>query len=150
MRLPFKKILAPTDFSDPSYYALEMAVELAEHFNAELHLLHVVPPLHVVPVPVNVEVPLYESEMREAAERSLQEMIEQRIPKSLTVFASVVWGDPADEIIAYQKEKGVDLIVIATHGRSGWKRWVLGSVTEKVVRAPTCPVLTINASQTEE
>ncbi|OYT73715.1 MAG: universal stress protein UspA [Armatimonadetes bacterium JP3_11] len=150
MRLPFKKILAPTDFSNPSYSALDMAVELAEHFNAELHLLHVVPPLHVVPVPVNVEVPLYETEMRAAAERSMQELVEQRIPKSLTVFASVVWGDPADEIIAYQKEKDIDLIVIATHGRSGWKRWVFGSVTEKVVRTPTCPVLTINASQEEE
>jgi len=95
MRLPFKKILSPTDFSEPSYHALDMAVELAEHFNAELHLLHVVPPLHVVPVPVNVEIPLYEAEMREAAERSMEELMEQRIPKSLTVFASVVWGDPA-------------------------------------------------------
>ena len=149
MRLPFKKILAPTDFSEPSYYALDMAVELAEHFNAELHLLHIVPPLHVVPVPVNVEIPLYEAEMREAAERSMEELMEQRIPKSLTVFASVVWGDPADEIINYQKEKGVDLIVIATHGRSGWKRFVFGSVTEKVVRIPTCPVLTINAPEEE-
>ena len=119
IRLPFKKILAPTDFSEPSYHALDMAVELAEHFNAELHLVHIVPPLHVVPVPVNVEIPLYESEMREAAERSMEELMEQRIPKSLTVFASVVWGDPADEIINYQKDKEIDLIVIATHGRSG-------------------------------
>jgi len=100
-----------------------------------------------VPVPVNVEIPLYESEMREAAERSMQELMEQRIPQSLTVFASVVWGDPADEIINYQKDKEIDLIVIATHGRSGWKRFVFGSVTEKVVRMPTCPVLTINAPE---
>lgn len=149
MRFPFKKILAPTDFSEPSYHALDMAVELAQHFDAELHLLHAVPPLHVVPVPVNVEIPLYESEMREAAERSMQELLEQRIPKALTVFTSVVWGDPADEIINYQKENGIDLIVIATHGRSGWKRWVFGSVTEKVVRTPTCPVLTINAPNEE-
>ncbi|MCS7273444.1 MAG: universal stress protein [Fimbriimonadales bacterium] len=144
MRFPFKKILAPTDFSEPSYKALDMAVALAQHFDAELHILHVVPPLHVVPVPVNVEVTLYESELREAAERSMQELIAQRIPEGLTVFASVVWGDPADEIISYQKEKDIDLIVIATHGRTGWRRWVFGSVTEKVVRHPTCPVLTIN------
>lgn len=147
MRLPFKRILAPTDFSEPSYEALDLAVELAQHFGAELHLLHVVPPLHVVPVPVNVEIPLYELEMREAAERSMQELVEQRIPNELTVFSSVVWGDPADEIIAYQKEKAVDLIVIATHGRGGWKRFVFGSVTEKVVRHPTCPVLTVNAPE---
>ncbi len=147
MRLPFKRILAPTDFSEPSYEALDLAVELAQHFGAELHLLHAVPPLHVVPVPVNVEVPLYEMEMREAAERSMQDLIEQRIPKELTVFSSVVWGDPADEIIAYQKENQVDLIVIATHGRGGWKRFVFGSVTEKVVRHPTCPVLTVNAPE---
>lgn len=150
MRLPFKRILAPTDFSEPSYEALAMAVELAEHFGSELHLLHVVPPLHVVPVPVNVEIPLYELELREAAERSMTELVEQRIPKNLTVFSSVVWGDPADEILAYQKEKEIDLIVIATHGRSGWKRFVFGSVTEKVVRLPSCPVLTINIQQAEE
>ncbi len=147
MRLPFKRILAPTDFSEPSYEALDLAVELAQHFGAELYLLHVVPPLHVVPVPVNVEIPLYEMEMREAAQRSMQELIEQRIPKEMTVFSSVIWGDPADEIIAYQKEKEVDLIVIATHGRGGWKRFVFGSVTEKVVRHPTCPVLTVNAPE---
>ncbi len=149
MRLPFKRILAPTDFSEPSYEALEMAIELAQHFGAELHILHVVPPLHVVPVPVNVEIPLYEMELREAAERSMQELVEQRVPKSVTVFSSVVWGDPADEILAYQKEKGIDLIVIATHGRSGWKRFVFGSVTEKVVRTPSCPVLTLNIQPPE-
>ncbi len=147
MRLPFKRILAPTDFSEPSYEALDLAVELAQHFGAELYLLHVVPPLHVVPVPVNVEIPLYEMEMREAAQRSMQELIEQRIPKEMTVFSSVIWGDPADEIISYQKEKEIDLIVIATHGRGGWKRFVFGSVTEKVVRHPTCPVLTVNAPE---
>ncbi len=147
MRLPFKKILAPTDFSEPSYEALDTAVELAQHFGSELHILHVVPPLHVVPVPVNVEVTLYETELRAAAERSMEELIANRIPKDITVFASVVWGDPADEIINYQKEKGIDLIVIATHGRTGWRRWVFGSVTEKVVRQPTCPVLTINMPQ---
>jgi len=100
-----------------------------------------------VPVPVNVEVTLYETELRAAAERSMEELIANRIPKDITVFASVVWGDPADEIINYQKEKGIDLIVIATHGRTGWRRWVFGSVTEKVVRQPTCPVLTINMPQ---
>lgn len=149
MRFPFKKILAPTDFSEPSYQALDMAIALAQHFGAELHILHVVPPLHVVPVPVNVEVTLYENELREAAERLMEELIAQRVPKDLTVFASVVWGDPADEIINYQKEKEMDLIVIATYGRTGWRHWVFGSVTEKVVRHPTCPTLTINITPEE-
>jgi len=147
MLLPFKKILTPTDFSEPSYTALDAAIELAEHFDAELHLLHVVPPLHVVPVPVNVEIPLYEMELREAAERSMQEVLAQRVPTQLRTFANVVWGEPAEEIVAYQQEKGADLIVIATHGRRGWQRFVFGSFAEKVVRTATCPVLTIHAPQ---
>jgi len=149
MLLPFTKILAPTDFSEPSYTALDAAIELADHFDAELHILHVVPPLHVVPVPVNVEIPLYEMELREAAERSMQEVMGQRVPARLRTFASVVWGEPAEEIVAYQQEKGIDLIVIATHGRRGWQRFVFGSVAEKVVRSATCPVLTIHAPQEE-
>lgn len=149
MLLPFRKILAPTDFSEPSYIALDAAVELADHFDAELHLLHVVPPLHVVPVPVNVEIPLYEMELREAAERSMREVVEQRVPTRLRTFSSVVWGEPAEEILAYQQEKEVDLIVIATHGRRGWQRFVFGSVTEKVVRLASCPVLTIRAPEQE-
>ncbi|MEN3001668.1 MAG: universal stress protein [Armatimonadota bacterium] len=149
MLLPFRKILAPTDFSEPSYVALDAAIELADHFDAELHLLHVVPPLHVVPVPVNVEIPLYEMELREAAERSMREVVEQRVPARLRTFSSVVWGEPAEEILAYQQEKGVDLIVIATHGRRGWQRFVFGSVTEKVVRLASCPVLTIRAPEQE-
>jgi nucleotide-binding universal stress UspA family protein len=148
MLLPFKKILAPTDFSEPSYTALTAAIELAEHFDAELHLLHVVPPMHVVPVPANVEIPLYEVELRDAAERSMQEVLAQRVPASLRVFSKVLWGEPAEEIVSYQQESGIDLIVIATHGRRGWRRFVFGSVTEKVLRTATCPVLTIHAPQT--
>jgi len=149
MLLPFKKILAPTDFSEPSYVALQAAIELAEHFDTELHILHAVPPLHVVPVPVNVEIPLYEMELREAAERSMQEVLQQRVPAPLRTFASVVWGEPAEEIVAYQRDKGIDLIVIATHGRRGWQHFVFGSVAEKVVRLASCPVLTIHAPQSE-
>jgi nucleotide-binding universal stress UspA family protein len=67
----------------------------------------------------------------------------------LRTFTSVVWGEPSEEIIAYQRDKGIDLIVIATHGRRGWQRFMFGSVAEKVVRMASCPVLTIHAPQSE-
>jgi nucleotide-binding universal stress UspA family protein len=144
MILPFKKILCPTDFSLPSYIALEAAIELVDYFDAELHVIHAVPPLHVVPVPANVQLPVYEHEMRGAAEAAMKEVLEQRVPKHLNVHSSVMWGEAAHEIVEYAKRKETDLIVIATHGHTGWRHLMFGSVTEKVVRLANHPVLTIH------
>lgn len=143
--LPFKKILCPTDFSEPSYEALEAANELALHFSAELILVHVVPAIPIVPAPTTFEVPLYEEELRRSAEKSLQEVREQRVAKGLQAHTFVVRGEAAHEIVRIAAEEKVDLIVIATHGVTGWRRFIFGSVAEKVVRLAPCPVLTIHA-----
>ncbi len=147
--LPFKKILYPTDFSEASYEALKAANELALHFSAELCLVHVVSPV----VPASPEfapgvLPL--QEMQASAEKSLQEVALQRVSKELHVRQMVVLGGAADEIIRMSKENRADLIVIATHGQTGWRHMVFGSVAEKVVRLSPCPVLTIRAPQREQ
>ena len=142
--LPFKKILCPTDFSEASYEALKAANELALHFSAELYLIHIVSPI----VPASPDfapsvLPL--AEMEASAEKSLQEVAQQRVSKGLNVRQIIVLGEAADEIIRVSEQEKVDLIVIATHGQTGWRHFVFGSVAEKVVRLAPCPVLTIRA-----
>ncbi len=135
---PLKKILCPIDFSDPSYEALKVANEAASHSSAELYLVHVIPPLHGVPAP-----PLYYRQLEESAEKSLNEVSKKRGSKNLQIRQIVEHGDPAPEIVRIAAEEKIDLIIIATHGQSGWRQFIFGSVAEKVVRLAQCPVLII-------
>ena len=148
--LPFKKIVWPTDFSEPSMKALEAAEEMARHFFAELHLVHVVPPVPVVigqnpgaPTPFSPE--KYEQQLEEAGQEALKTLAKEKVWEDLKVLQHVSRGNPADEIVRVAQEVGADLIVIATHGKTGWKRLVFGSVAGKVVGAANCCVMTIRA-----
>ena len=143
--LPFKKILCPIDFSEPSYEALKTANELASHFSAELYLIHVIPPVHTVPVP-----PLYLQELEESAKNSLHDVFQKRVPKKLRARQILVHGDPAGEIVRIAAEEDIDLIIIATHGQTGWRQFIFGSVADKVVRLALCPVLTIRGPREED
>jgi nucleotide-binding universal stress UspA family protein len=144
--LPFKKILCPTDFSEPAFAALKRAEELARHFEAELIVAHVIPALpgpHSFPdpqAPLNFDVPLFQQELAIKAEHMLKELVSHHKVESRNM---VTTGDAAPEILRIAQEEHVDLIVIASHGLTGWRRLVHGSVAEKVVRQATCPVLTI-------
>jgi nucleotide-binding universal stress UspA family protein len=142
--LPFEKILYPTDFSEASYEALKAANELAAHFSAELFIVHVVSP-DVQTSPDLAGSGLALQEIEALAEKSLQEVVKQRVSKELHVRQIVALGEAADEIIRISEERKADLIVIASHGQTGWRRFVFGSVAEKVVRLAPCPVLTIRA-----
>lgn len=152
--LPFKKILCTTDFSEPSYEALKAANELALHFSSTLYLVHVVAPIPVFPVPTTtlsagvasgLNIQLYQQELKANAEKKLEEVREQKVSRDLQIYASVTQGIAADEIVRIAEKEKVDLIVIATHGETGWRRFIFGSVAEKVVRLSPCPVLTIRA-----
>jgi len=153
--LPVKRILCPTDFSQPSYEGLKAANELALHFSAELYLVHIVPS---VPVPM-LEAPTvpeafnlgsHQLELETSAQKSLQETVNQRVPRELSVRQIVGHGDAAREIVRIARDENVDLIVIATHGMTGWRHLVFGSVAEKVVRLAPCPVLTVRAPKEEK
>jgi universal stress protein A len=156
--LPFKRILCPTDFSESSYEALRAANELALHVSSELLVLHAVQPIptaNVPPPPPAAAAPMgfnissYRQELEALSERSLQEVVDQRVAKGLTVHPIVVQGEAADQIIDAVEKQKIDLIVIATHGRTGWRRFIFGSVAEKVIRLAPCPVLTIQAPHDE-
>jgi nucleotide-binding universal stress UspA family protein len=149
--LPFRKILCPTDFSEPSFKAMDAAVELAQHFDARLLLVHVVSPVPVVPAPeapAGFNVALYQQELETSAKRSLADLIKERIPSEVKVEARVLLGNPAGEIVQIAGSEGVDLIVIAAHGLTGWRRIIFGSVASRVVRLATCAVLTVHVHET--
>jgi nucleotide-binding universal stress UspA family protein len=147
--VPFKKILSPTDFSDLSYEAMKAANELALHFSAELYVVHVVPPIPTANVPApktpsRLHVPSYRQELEESSKKSLDEIVKQQISKEVRAHPIVVEGDASYQIVRIAEEENVDLIVMATHGETGWRRLVIGSVAEKVGRLARCAVLTIH------
>jgi universal stress protein A len=169
--LPLKRILCPVDqtpvsTSEPAgaqpdcahghgpteaaCRALNRAEELAMAFGGELLLIHVVPP---TPVPTPAiegaltppfDVVAYEEQLRKHYQTSLEQLRKERLSHKTKVRVRVVTGDPATEIVRLAKEEKSDLIVLPTHGRTGFSHVFFGSVAEKVVRHAECPVLTLH------
>jgi universal stress protein A len=145
---PLKKILCPTDFSEPSLLAMNAATELAVSYGAEIILLHAVSPLPASPQPGAVysfDTAAYLQEMLTYGKESMERLIKEKVPAKVSARSLVLAGNPSDEITRTAEDERVDLIVIATHGHRGWKRFVFGSVAERVVRLASCPVLVIPA-----
>ena len=138
-------MICPSDFSAGSGEALTYASELAQHFGAELYLVHVLP-THPGAVDWKEEdeadVPGAERVLSAEAERQLRKLAEPLVAKGVRVHALLAHGDAAEQIARVAQEEGADVIVIATHGAAGWRHLAFGSVTEKVVRLAGCPVLT--------
>ncbi len=146
MLLPIKKILVPTDFSELSYKGIEAAVELAKHFKAELHLVHIVNPIPISSgslASAGGYLPTLLEEIEASAKDSIQSIAKTHIPDDIQTYSNVYIGTTAEEITKIAATEDVDIIVIASHGQSGWKRFILGSVTERVIRLADRPVLTI-------
>lgn len=152
--LPIRKILCPIDFSESSFNALEAACELALHFSSELIALHVVPPIplletgHISPSIMKVERVV--QEMEESSKKLLEENVARRVPKGIPVRCRVIHGHPAELIVETAEQEKAGLIMIATRGQTGFKRFVSGSVTEKVVRLSACPVLVVAGATAKE
>ena len=145
---PLRKIICPMDFSEPSFEGLKAATELAQKYSAELILINVVQPMQPVGppgVPPSYTIHEYFNELTAAAQKSFEEVVDDRIPEGVTVRTRVLRGHAADEIVREAETEGADMIVTATHGWTGWRRFVFGSVAEKIVRLSTCPVLTVPA-----
>ena len=155
----FKRILCPVDFSKPSYEALKMAGDLARHFSSRLYMVHVVT---TIPAFVTAAAPApgmpfvglnkstiarYIKEFKKDAQEALQKLVNKRFRGNKRVTTVVKYGNPAEEILRLARDRKVDLIVIATHGETGFKRFLFGSVAEKVVRMSSCPVLTIRVAE---
>ena len=145
--LPLKKIVCPSDFSAAAQKAVTEALELVQHFQAELVLVHVVPVVPPAPTDPNFvfEVPEYERALHVDAERRLRALAAEVAGKGVAVRTAVGHGDAGAEIVRIANDEGADLIVIATHGTTGWRHAMFGSVAEKVVRTAHRPVLTVPA-----
>lgn len=143
---PLKKILCTTDFSEPAATGVKAANELALNQSAELVLVSVVTPVYPIGapgVPPNFSTAEYYEEMVEYTTQHLEKLEQELISPEVTSRRHVARGNAADEIVRRAEEENADLIVIATHGWSGWRRLLFGSVAEKVLRSATCPVLAI-------
>ena len=90
------------------------------------------------------DVSAYQRELTESAESSLQMRLETHVPDALEARTLVVHGDAAHEIVRVANEEDGDLIVVATHGATGWRKRIFGAVPGKVIRHAECPVLTIH------
>ncbi len=148
---PFKKILCPTDFSEPSLCGLRMAQEMASKFDSEIIVLNVHKPIPSLPTPrieasdVTFDISAYESQIAADAKESLAAFSDSIFADETKVRLEVRVGRPPHEILQFAEDEGVDAIFIATHGRTGLAHMVFGSVAERVVRGAKCPVLTIHA-----
>lgn len=138
------RVLCPVDFSEPSAGALRFAARLAGGALGSLHVLHA----H------SWEAPAYFTESRlsdlseqfklskQEADRALERFIAKECPRC-DAARIIVDARPVDGILRFAEESGTDLIVLGTHGRSGFRRFLLGSVTERVLRETTIPIVTV-------
>lgn len=142
----WKRICCPIDFSEASRAAMEVAVDLARRFGAQLTLLHAYPvPGYTFPDGSVVSSPRMLQELADQATRHLSDwQANARELGAPTVNIHTAVGEPAAEIVAWAKEQSVDLLVLGTHGRTGLEHALMGSVAERVVRRARCPVLTVH------
>ena len=140
---PIQKILAPTDFSEHSQYALQYAADLAKRYGAALSLVHVYP---VVNYAAAEGFALYTPEQLTALLHELGKQLQAaeatvRAAGVTKVDGALLQGDAYQELLALTSS--YDLIVMGTHGRTGLRHALIGSVAEKLVRTATCPVFTV-------
>ena len=145
----YKHILIPLDSSELAELALDDALTIAHLSHAEITLLHIVPPLESGPA-LDFTHPIYVDQQWNSQKLLALEYL-NRVCKRLgnganAVHKVVEMGPAAEMIIDYAHQHPIDLIVMSTHGRSGLKRWVYGSVADKVLRAAGVPVLLIRAN----
>ncbi|WP_435066148.1 universal stress protein [Halobaculum sp. EA56] len=142
----FDRVLIPTDGSDPARSAVEMALGLAETHGATLHILF------IVDQPTSVSgmgegfsgLDDLLDALEEKGHETTEAVVEQAKGRGIETKTAVRRGNPHDDILTYANNHDIDVIVMGTHGRTGVKRALLGSVTEDVVRHSEIPVLTVH------
>jgi nucleotide-binding universal stress UspA family protein len=142
----YERILVPTDGSTGTAHVAMQAIDLAEQYDGTIYALNV----------VDTEVSSLLSDaggdgerLQEQGESAVQVVERMAEGHDVDVETAVESGDPAETILAYADEIDADVIVVGTHGRSGVKRYVLGSVAERLVRHSTCPVLTVRLPESD-
>jgi nucleotide-binding universal stress UspA family protein len=141
-----KRVLVPTDFSPASDIAFRYALDLAGKQHATLHLLHVIEESSIAaayPDGFYVEPPGLRAQVIDEGIRRLKDMLAACVTARVTTTTEVRIGRPSRTIVDIATSRGTDLIVMGTHGRSGFAHLMLGSVAERVVRTAPCAVLTV-------
>jgi len=152
----FRRILVPTDFSNCSNLACDMALKLAMTYGSSVELVHVYEP----PAWQGFVIPELVVSMPNEANTSLGDFVQTRTQRALDHLVEKLQragvtqvrhrtetGEPGSTIVQIAEEEKFDLIVMGTHGRKGFERLVMGSVAERIVRQAKCPVLTIRARE---
>ena len=146
----YTKILIPTDGSREAEIAMPHGLDIAEKYGAEVHVLFVVDTDAVDLSLGSEQVQRIREgrfgemeELKKMADTATGRIADAARAKGITVVESVVAGIPHKKIVKYSEEAGIDLVVMACHGRSGVKRLLLGSVTERVLRLARVPVLVV-------
>ena len=145
----FRRILLPLDGSTCAEEALPYAVAQAERFGAELILLRILEPLRGVSGVSRVAIERVEERSRSLAHEYVERVAAGVREQGLPVHGVTVEGYPHHEIVGFAEENQIDLIVICTRGRSGFSRWLMGSVADRVVRGANVPVLLVRAQYKE-
>ena len=142
------KILLPIDFSPSSQAALEMAADLALHFHAELYLVNVIPMFPTTSVPDLVPEGEFLQEARSFSDKHLTKCHATLKAMGVKSSSSVeVGNDIAGTIMEAVEREDIDMVVISTHGISGWHPLVFGSIAEKVVKLVQCPLLLLRSAK---
>ena len=144
----YEESLVPTDGSDAASRALDHALDLASQYDARIHALYVIDSSAYATLEAGTDVVV--SALEEEGQATIETVVDRTEEKGVEATTEVITGTVHKTIIEYAEGYDVDLIVMGTHGRRGLDRYLLGSVTEKVVRASTVPVLTIQASDESE
>jgi nucleotide-binding universal stress UspA family protein len=146
MRIQPKTILCAIDFSDFSHLILSYGRALAAEFHARLVVCHILPDMIMLASHGQAYIPSQKvtEERLESTKTLLTNLVkEQRIDAEILIAQ----GHPADEITRIVQEKSMDLVIAATHGGSGIKRFLIGSVTDRLVKTLTCPLLVLHAQE---
>jgi len=147
MSYPFRRIVSPVDFDDNSLAAVDVAAQIARDNDGTILLLHVVPMI-IEPTGMPIYVDMYKGQ-EEIAREKLREFAGRRLQGVKYELLTNI-GEPAGAIMRTAKRSAADLIVMATHGRRGFSRVMLGSIAEMVLREAPCPVLCVRRGEPDK
>ncbi len=146
-----KNILVTTDFSDFSTAAIEYASSFALLYAATIHLVHVVEPRAIVGIhDIELNTGFRGEELEEKAREEMRKFVYWKLKNNTNMEQIILHGDPHREIVRYAQEREIDMIVIATHGRTGLAHILMGSVAEKILRLSAVPVLVVKPPELRE
>lgn len=137
----YERILVPTDGSEATKRAIDNAVDIASRYDATVHALYVVDTTVYASIETGAD--LVVESLEQEGQKAVGAVVDRARAAGVETESAVVTGSTHRAILDYAGEQGIDLIVMGTHGRTGLDRYLLGSVTEKVVRSSDVPVLTV-------